>query len=520
MKKAFYALMFAVLCYPSPALAASSDRDASPGTRPDTPSALAVEKPPAACRDCEGLRYYRPTPAGAQPEKGASAKQPKGTSGGAVRLGPEAASGRSHLSSDPRVRTARVLVQRERFGEALRVLRRLPPDHPDRTDVLFLLGLAASRGSQDPGLEEEQRLKLLDEAVGAFRSILIRRPDLVRVRLELALAFFLKEADGLAREHFERALVGKPPPQLAANVTRFLNIMRGRRRWRGYFGFSLAPDTNINAASDAQFIYINGLPFRRGAVGQASSDIGVVGWGGGEYQYPLAARWRLRAGFDVNHREYKGGRFDQTFIAGHVGPRFFVSQNTEMSLLASASQRWWGGNPFNWDIGGRLEVIHRLFAGLRLNGRATWQDRTYQQQKFLEGSLMVFSLGANYVLFPTVQINALVGYQQQHAQAQRWKNAGYWTRAGTNVFLPWGFSVGLSAEFRWTDYESGWFPFVQDNGAREDQTRILRATLLNRAITVFGFSPQIAFSNQLRTSNAQLFDFKRNLVEMRWVRQF
>ena len=62
--------------------------------------------------------------------------------------------------------------------------------------------------------------------------------------------------------------------------------------------------------------------------------------------------------------------------------------------------------------------------------------------------------------------------------------------------------------------------FTPDNSAREDQTRILRATLLNRALTVYGFSPQIAFSNQVRESNAQLFDFKRNLVEMRWVRQF
>ena len=63
-------------------------------------------------------------------------------------------------------------------------------------------------------------------------------------------------------------------------------------------------------------------------------------------------------------------------------------------------------------------------------------------------------------------------------------------------------------------------PFTVDNSSRQDQTRILQATLLNRAITVFGFSPQIAFSNQVRESNAQLFDFKRNLVEMRWVRQF
>ena len=191
-----------------------------------------------------------------------------------------------------------------------------------------------------------------------------------------------------------------------------------------------------------------------------------------------------------------------------------------MSLLASTSQRWWGGNPFNYDVGARLEVLHRAFAGLLLNGRAQWSDRTYQQQKFLEGSLMVFSLGATYVLLPTVQVNALAGYQQQQTALRRWTNMGYWGRVGTNVALPWGFTVGLSAEFRWNDYESGWFPFVPDNSARHDRTRILQATLLNRALTVYGFSPQVAFSNQVRESNAQLFDYKRNLVEMRWVRQF
>ena len=163
---------------------------------------------------------------------------------------------------------------------------------------------------------------------------------------------------------------------------------------------------------------------------------------------------------------------------------------------------------------------HRVFAGLRLSGRALWSDRKYQQQKFLEGPLMVFSLGATYVPFPIMQVNLLVGYQQQEACRASWSNAGYWTRVGTNVALPWGFSVGLSGEFRWTNYEGEWFPFVPDNSSRQDQTRILQATLLNRAITVYGFSPQIAFSNQVRESNAQLFDFKRNLVEMRWVRQF
>ena len=257
------------------------------------------------------MQYYPPstTPllalSNAVPE--ASAPATSGTpSNGLAAAEAQASPGGSHLSSDPRVRTARILIARNRFPEALEILRPLAPDHPDQTDVQFLLGLAASRWSQEAGLEDEQRLALLDEAIAAFRSILIRRPELVRVRLELALAFYLKEEDSLARGHFERALVGRPPAALVANVNRFLNIMRARRRWNGYFGFSLAPDTNINAASDAEFIYIQGLPFRRGAAGPRSSGIGMVGWGGGEYQFPLAERWRLRTGINLNHREYKG----------------------------------------------------------------------------------------------------------------------------------------------------------------------------------------------------------------------
>ena len=218
-------------------------------------------------------------------------------------------------AADP-LAEARALVRAGRFNEALVTLRSFVERGATDKKVLFLIGLASSQASQQPGVTEENRETLLNAAIAAFRSILIHEPDLVRVRLELALAFFRKEDDSLARDHFERVLAGQPPAPVVANVTKFLRIIRARRRWTGYFGFSLAPDTNINAASDAQVIYINGLPFRRQAQTQASSDIGVVGWGGAEYQYPLAARWRLRSGFDVNHREYKGGQFDQTFVQG------------------------------------------------------------------------------------------------------------------------------------------------------------------------------------------------------------
>ena len=430
------------------------------------------------------------------------------------------ASDRPHLSSDPQVQHARELIQHGRFDEALAVLRPLSPDHPDKTDVRFLIGLAAIKSFNLAKTNEEHKTALLDEAIATLYAILIDQPGLVRVRLELARAFFLKHEDDLSREHFERVLASNSPAAMVANINQFLAIMQARRRWLGYFGISIAPDTNINAASDAEFIYINGLPFSRSADSRASSDIGVVGWGGIEYQHPLGDRLRVRIGVDVNHREYRGKSFDQTFIGGYVGPRWLLSRQTELSLLVSASQRWLGGDSFNYDVGVRLEVQRRFFPGLRASGRASWQSRQYQQQQFLEGPLMVFSLGASYVVLPTVQVNLLVGYQQQEAESDSWNNTGYWTRVGTNVVLPRGFTVGGSGEFRWTNFEGQWFPFTIDNSAREDQTRILQATLLNRAVTVYGFSPQIVFSNERRESNAQLFEFKRNRIELRFVRQF
>ena len=95
---------------------------------------------------------------------------------------------------------------------------------------------------------------LLDEAIAAFHGHAGRTTRAVRVRLELARAFFLKGEDRLARRHFEQVLAGKPPAAVALNVNRFLNIMRARKRWSLRLGVALAPDSNIGAGSDERIM--------------------------------------------------------------------------------------------------------------------------------------------------------------------------------------------------------------------------------------------------------------------------
>ena len=415
---------------------------------------------------------------------------------------------------------ARELVKKRRYVEALTVLRPLARQRPVPADALFLVGFAGIEASQQPGISDEARDALLDAAIQALRTMLVRNPGLVRVRLELARAFFLKGDDRLARRHFERILASKPPAAVALNVNRFLNQVRARRRWSMHFGFSLAPDSNIGAGSEERLIYIHGLPFRRDQEELITSGVGVSVWGGGEYQHPLGERLRLRAGADISRREYRQSRFDQMTVSGHLGPRWLVDERTEASVLASARQHWLGDGPDHRDLGVRLEAGRRLGPRITANARASWYGRRYEERTHLDGPVADLSLGAAWVASPTVRLNASLGLGRERADLERWRNTRRSVRTGITAALPWGFTVGGSGTVQWTEFEGNWFPHTRAGEPRRDRTRSLRVFGHHRAFTVGGFSPQLSLVRQVRKTNARLYDYERTFGELRFVRLF
>ena len=419
---------------------------------------------------------------------------------------------------------AETLVDAGRFEDALPILQVLVqdyPDHPRRTDALFLLGLSATQASQRPGVPEEEREALLDIAVAAFRVILNRDPTLVRVRLELARAFYHQREDSLAREHFEWVLAGDVPPPVVANVRLFLNAIRERRRWSYDAGLAFLPDSNLGGTSGERIIYIYGLPFVRDEEDLVTSGIGLSVWGGAEYQVPLGPQTRLRAGANASRREYSQSRFDETYASVHLGPRVLLDRDTEASVLATASQRWAGTVKDHHALGTRLEVGHRFNTHLTLSGGASWQGRRYRTGTGLDGPVADLSLGAGWIITPTLRLDLTAGYGRERPASTRARNVSRRIGAGVSVILPEGFTLGTGAEYRRTDYGSGWWPHVPDNGARRvDRTRSLRASLHNRGITVLGFSPEVSLVYEKRDTNAQLHDYERTRGELRFVRLF
>ena len=428
-------------------------------------------------------------------------------------------------SVEAAIEQARALMATGEPEKALDLLRELPRDGARRLSVLFQTGMAAVAASGKADLAEDERDVLLDEAVAVLHAVLVDRPDLVRVRLELARAFFLKEEDSLSRRHFEQVLAGNPPPAVAANIRRFLSIMRARRRWSAYAGAAIAPNSNINGGSDEDTIYIDTafgrLPFRRSADSLAQSGVGFSVWGGGEYQHPLGERLRLRVGADAARNEYRGSRFDRTFMGAHLGPRWLVAPRTEISVLGVAHRQWTAGRPDNDALGARVEAWRGLTRTLGANASVSWRRRDYRRGNGLDGPVTDFSLGLVWVVTPTLRTRASLGYVREHPKFVPNRNGTRLGRLGAELALPLGFTLGAGAEMRWREYKGTGRDHLTSDGARRlDRTHVLRVSLLNRAFTLMGFSPQVVFVNEVRKTNAQAQDYTRDRGELRFVRQF
>ena len=409
------------------------------------------------------VQYYRPsirlrspTPS-PRAKPGSQSKDHVRCSVGQYRTAP-AASRRSHLSSDPRVNTARVLVERNRLPRPGDPAAAGPgPSGPD--------GRAVSPGpGRQPGVPGTPgRGRATARAPGRGHRGVPVHPDpaagLVRVRLELALAFYLKEEDAVGPRPFRAGPGGPPACGPGRQHQPVLNIMRARRRWTRIFRVLRGPGYQYQRRV-GRGVHL----YQRPAVppGAAGPPVPISAWWAGaavntSSPWPNAGAcargststtgstrgagstrrsWGLRGAALADQPEYR----DEP--AGHREPALVGRLQLQLRLRRAPGS---GAPGLRGPAAERPGLVERpQIPAAEVPGRAA------------------------HGVLPGRELRALpdrAGQRCWSAISSRRRshpldNAGYWTRVGTNVALPWGFTVGLSAEFRWTNYEGGWFPFV------------------------------------------------------------
>ena len=427
--------------------------------------------------------------------------------------------GHEHLSKDPEVVRARTLVESGHNEAALQILLSLSPTRSDAIDINFLIGLAATRLSQGPEIDESTKTDLLTKAIDAFSTILDEQPGLVRVRLELARAYFLLGNDDKSQQHFERVLAGKPSEAVVFNIQRHLDTIWQRRAWQGYFTINLAEDSNVNQASSDSVILLFGIPFVVNNSVQSGKGIAIAG--GGEYQRALAAEnTKLRTGFDISITDYAGRIFDQAAIATHWGPLWKVNERWDFSVLGSTVHQWVGAKTYSKALGLRIESIYALNHKTKLRSNLSWYQRKINQRSFLDGPYANAGVTINWLMRPTLQIGASLSFGGERPKSEVWKNNSTGWGAHFTTLLPGGYTLGGSAYFDRIKYQGSWAQYTPGGVSRKDRVRKIRISAHKRNFKALGFVPQVTVVNEVRKSNAALYDYRRTRLEVAFQREF
>ncbi|MCP1337314.1 surface lipoprotein assembly modifier [Futiania mangrovi] len=400
----------------------------------------------------------------------------------------------------------RALVDAGKAAEARRLLAQVPePQDPvQRTEFVFLDGLTA--------LE----LGHPEEAIVRFRRILVDQPGLVRVRLELARAYFEVEDDENARRQFELVLAANLPPAVTANIEAFLDAIRARRKWSLSVTFALAPDTNVNAATDARLVEIGGFPFLLDPNARKTSGLGMLTAAQAGYRLPLAKDWRAEAELYASHRQYDNDDFNDSFLRLGLGPTW-LPPGGEVALRGVVRRRWFGNDAYNWGAGGEIAASMQATPRLGLSTRLEVIAQNYDDDRRQDGWVATGSIGARYGISSSAMVRADLTFLRNETEEARFSYDFPGLSVAWLQEFPWGITAEVGGFAGYRDFDG---PDPLFASTRKDWRYSGSLYLTKRDWSIGGFAPLVGVRHTINDSDINFYDYDRTELMFGVTRQF
>ena len=409
------------------------------------------------------------------------------------------------IPAETLIEAARAALAQGELDDAELLLDGVEPGEENIDDLDFLYGtIALMRGEWEA-------------AIGRFRAMLGRDPTLVRVRLDLALAYFQARQDGRAAYHFRQAL-GAPdlPPAARDNALRFLDEIRRRRTWSVSTQVALASDNNINAATRARIVELFGLPAELSEDARQTSGVGLSVNVTGTHEARISPDLRFRTSANVATRTYRKRQFNNRTLTLRAGPRFLFERFDLRPALTARARRL-GGELYVRAGGLEVSGDWQMAPEWRLSGTVSAERLFYET--FLgngDGYGAQVSVTRAFGQATSVRVDTAFRRESVESEANSWRQRVL----GVSVTreLPRGFVVTAGPSYQWRNHDRPIFIFGPE--ARRDRTLTGRISVSNRNFEVFGFMPEITARRERRNSNLSLYRYTRTVVEFGLVRTF
>lgn len=353
------------------------------------------------------------------------------------------------------------------------------------------------------------------EAAVAFRSLLDEKPDAARVRLELAWVLAAMGDEGGARRELRQAQAGGLPLEVASTVGQFDQALRSRKRIGGTIEVALAPDSNVNRATQAHTLdtIIAPLTLSEDARQQSGLGVHLAAQAYGKLAVARGLSLVPRAsGMATLHRKSAFNDISSTALLGLE----WQGSRDRLTPSIGRTWRWYGGKLHARSDVVSLSWLHALGRRSQLVVSGSASRANYQRNDLQDGAMYDLSASVERALSSRMGISISVSGSRQTA-----RDPGYATASGGLNLLSWRemgrTTVFASAGVRRTEGDAALFLF---GDRRREWLFNARAGATFRKLTIRGLAPYVRVSFEENRSSLELYDYRRIATEFGLTRAF
>lgn len=378
------------------------------------------------------------------------------------------------------------------------------PDLEIRTEARFRLGLM---------LAELNRPR---EAAVVFRALLDEKPDAPRVRVELAQILAKLGDTSAAARQLRQAQAAGLPPDVARAVDQFATALRSFKRYGASVELAVAPDTNINRATDARTIDTVIAPIDLSEDARARSGLGLKVSGQAFARFALGPRTAILPRISASGDIYGASQFNDISARGQIGVERTGVASGRATLSVGQSLRWFGGNPFLRMTDATLDWLKPVGKRNQLTLGASIGHAVYPINRLQDGLLITANIGYERAFTSRSGGSVRIDASRQTAIDRGFSNVA----AGlTGVYFR---DIGRTTTFTSVTARRliGDEPFFLFPDNRREW--LVRSTLgaTFRQATIRGFAPIVRVSYERNFSTVPLFDYDRKTIELGINRAF
>ena len=393
------------------------------------------------------------------------------------------------------MQTGRLLLRAGRLEHARAFLQQArPAGDEEEIERLFLLGRI------------EMQLGLPRQAIERFEAILVRRPGLTRVRLELARAYYLTGRDDKAKYHFGLTTGDRLPSSVEATVDEFLRRIDTRKRWSVSVSAAILPESNPARRTESEEVRVGNVPFRLGEDARSSSGVGKLIGGGVSFSPAIADDLRAAFAASAAAKLYERSDWNDVSVSGDIGLTRLAGWGS-LSGGVRLGRRWLGGDPDHRSLGPWARAGWRLSASTRVDLDVSALHRRHDTRRFLDGWQISVRPRLRHALDASTLIEAEPEIEVARARTEH--NASRRIGLGATVTRAFegGLSVSVSPAFHVRCHD-GRHPLF--GKYRVDRGLRIAARVLHRSVQFEGFAPYVGYTFERTGSNIEIHSYRNH----------